>query len=693
MRAGTFPEGSGRGRPAWAALLLGASLAGGTAGADAAGLLNAACTPGAKSIVKDYKTLPGTDGRGHGMAAFHRGRNAAGVDVEYMMLPWSMDSGRGDGGLSFWNWDDPATWSAPRRRKHLPVPRLREAHSTPTTDMVGGDWRTWVLQATTGFSVYDLDSVASPSLRLDYAIAGAGAGGAGSPAACDGSCATSYDAAARDYSLGAVWSTALAAPYLYVAQADNGLNIYEFTDPADPGRVRWVRRLDKSWFGHRVNQVWVMGSLMVAAAVEGNYGVTLLDISEPGNPVRKRRYDLTTSPQTRNAYAWTLNGGRLYGAGKPKSGLNVSGLEIYDLNSADFSLGWVGEVAGGCGPGGYASIQDGFAHIGLSSCYHKINVATGAKVTPTNPAPAIGIAGADNDFATPFGNAVFVGNDHHTTPGSMVYCHAGARDATPPAVNARMPRDGAANVRTTAGVGVSFTDGLKQWTVGETTLPIRRRGATSGVAGHYSYQLNIVNFRPAVPFDRGTTYEVEVTPGVKDLADNGASPATGSFQTEAAVRGATFGDPAHRLAWSVRPDLQDGAVLYGDRRHEAASIPDVLKGRTWISPADASRAFPAEGTLLSLDLAGATDVYVCADDRDPARPPWLASGWADSGVDLEVAPEGEDDGRRMSCHSRSFPAGTVALGGAGGSASQYVVVIGPDAPEGGARHAQLLPNG
>jgi hypothetical protein len=496
-------------------------------------LLNATCTPGAKLLVTDYKNYPtNTIGRGHDMAAFVRGKNAAGVDQNYMMLVWSMDSGKGDGGLSFWSWDQPATWSAPSLKKHLPASQLREAHSTPVTNMVANDWRTWVLQATPGFSVYDLDSIASPKLVTTYGITGPSNGGAGSAAICAGTCAGSFDAATYDYDNGAVWFTALAAPYLYVAQAGNGLNIYRFTDPANPASISWVKRYDTSWFGHRVNQFWVRGNVGFASAVQDNYGVTVVDLSDPVNLVKIRQYGITSSPPIRNSYAWTLNGNRLYAATKAQGGTLPAGLAYYDIDPLTLALTQKKETAGQCSSGGYAAIQDGYAHVGLSICYQKIRISDFAKLAPTSPPYwAIGIQGADNDFVTPLGNTVFVGNDHHTTPGSMVLCHQAAKDTTRPTVNGRNPRSGVTGVKTTGGVGLSFTDNLKPWTISPATLPIRVKSTGALVPGYYSYQLNTVNFRPATPFAKGTVYEVVVTSGVKDLAGNGATASTATFTT------------------------------------------------------------------------------------------------------------------------------------------------------------------
>lgn len=646
--------------------------------APAEGLLDAACAPGQKLIVRDYKDHPANrTARGHDMAAFVRGKNGAGVDSDHLMLVWSQDSGKGDGGISFYNWDNPASWTAPKLRKHWPQSQLREAHGTSVTNMFAGDWRTWVLQATTGFSVVDLDSVVAPKLVANYTITGAAKGGQGSAAACSGGCAASYDAAARDYSEGAVWFLGLAAPYLYVAQSDNGLNIYRFTNAGNAGQIAWVKRLDKSWFGHRVNQVWVMGNLLVATTGQLNYGVTFLDISDPANPVKRGSYGLGTSPSTREVYSWTLNGRRLYGAARFKYRLNDPGLQVYALNGSGFAMSYVGGVRGACGAGGYVALQDRFAHVGLSTCYQKFDVNSLSPASPTNPPWGIGITGADNDFTTPFGNAVWIGNDHQAKPGSAILCHAAARDTNRPEVNGQMPPKGSSGVKVTTGVGLSFTDNLKHWTVGTGTLPIRRNGTSTPVAGYYSYQLNIVNFRPARTLDRGTTYNVVMNAGVQDLAGNGASGYSGSFQTASALNSAAWHDPDRRQ-WAVRADLQPGATLFGGSPARAVHVPEPLLARTWISPDAAAGDRDGAQPLLSLDLAEPAQVHVCHDDRDPAPPAWLAD-WADSGDGIGV----EEDGQRwaMRCRQRPFEPGEISLGGPDGAPRPYLVVLAPPVSE------------
>ena len=185
-----------RGVAAIVGLALG--LGAGMPAAHAAGILDAPCKPGQKLIVKDYQGAT-IASNGRGMAAFARGKDAAAVNTDYLMLVWSKNSGRSEGGITFYNWGTTSAWTVgqppkantPSLRFKISDSRIREAHSTPVTEMFANDWRTWVLQATDGFSVYNLDSVAAPVLVKNEVVAGA---------------------ANTDYSGGAVWFLALAAP-------------------------------------------------------------------------------------------------------------------------------------------------------------------------------------------------------------------------------------------------------------------------------------------------------------------------------------------------------------------------------------------------------------------------------------------------------------------------------------------------
>ena len=213
----------------------------------------------------------------------------------------------------------------------LPGPKLREAHSTPVTNMVGDDWRTWVLRPLLG-SRSTISTAWPPGTVTDLH----------DPRQREGRCRVSSDLrlelrrlvrrGAYDYDEGAVWFIALAAPYLYVAQAANGLNIYKFTNPANAASITWVKRYDVSWFGHRVNQFWVRGNLGIAAAVQANYGVTIVDLERPRPLVKLKQLrpdHVAADPQR---LCLDLERQRLYAATKAQTGGLVAGLAVYDID-------------------------------------------------------------------------------------------------------------------------------------------------------------------------------------------------------------------------------------------------------------------------------------------------------------------------------------------------------------------------
>jgi hypothetical protein len=198
---------------------------------------NAACTVGEQSsLIRDGQ---GSNLVGSDMVAVIRARNGGTSYGYYMAAPFSMDDGKGQGGLAFY---DISNWKAPVRKQRYEVDNIREAHGLGFTEMFGDSWRTAIVMGTKGFLVYDWDDIANPVLKKEYLIQGSSKGGIGSAASCSGSCVGSYDAydfgngKTYNYDNGVVWHLKLAAPYLYVANAENGLNVYRFSAPAIPRR-------------------------------------------------------------------------------------------------------------------------------------------------------------------------------------------------------------------------------------------------------------------------------------------------------------------------------------------------------------------------------------------------------------------------------------------------------------------------
>ena len=249
------------------------------------------------------------------------------------------------------------------------MPTLREAHSTPVTNMFADVWRTWVFQATKGFAVYNLASVPAPPI-LGRGMVPARPGCRASP--------TATTAAARSGS----WPW--RRPISMWPQADHGLNIYEFTDLADPGQVSLAERYPTSWFGHRVNPIWVRGNRPSSPRSRG------ITVSPPRtsaarrrwragllrpelNPADPQRLWLDAERQQALCRAPRRRGKRSPGARPSTSWTRRPG-----------SCGPNKEVAGQCSSGGLRGQPGHDAFIGLSNCVHRIGRDTRDTPSPSD---------------------------------------------------------------------------------------------------------------------------------------------------------------------------------------------------------------------------------------------------------------------------------------------------------------------
>jgi len=122
----------------------------------------------------------------------------------------------------------------------------------------------------------------------------------------------------------------------------------------------------------------------------------------------------------------------------------------------------------------------------------------------------------------------------------------------------------------------------------------------------------------------------------------------------------------------VSEGLKPGALVYGDREYTYVSVPDDLMDATYLTTANDDKGNSAKEYLVFTVSAPAT-VYVGFDNRATQLPGWLRD-WRDTKQSLRTT----DSGCRLKLYAKSFPAGTVALGGnkAPGAGSHYVVVIG-----------------
>src|SRR5205085_1540044 len=111
----------------------------------------------------------------------------------------------------------------------------------------------------------------------------------------------------------------------------------------------------------------------------------------------------------------------------------------------------------------YCGTQDQYVFSGAQFKVHKVDVSNamqhvevgqGQLFPPGDPNEEH----SDHGQVAPFGNLVFVGNDHGTGSGFIV--HAMAPDATKPIVKQVSPADGAHQQALTSRIGLALSDSI-----------------------------------------------------------------------------------------------------------------------------------------------------------------------------------------------------------------------------------------
>jgi len=144
------------------------------------------------------------------------------------------------------------------------------------------------------------------------------------------------------------------------------------------------------------------------------------------------------------------------------------------------------------------------------------------------------------------------------------------------------------------------------------------------------------------------------TPGATATPIPTATPTGTSVQ----LSGLQVSDTANAGAWSLQPNLQVGAVQYGDRGYTFATLPSGLVGAAWIRTAMASRAYTGN-PLVTFTISQQATVYVGIDTR-LTPPSWIDASWTTTGLTLT---NNEAAGyNTYALYAKTFPAGSVSLG-------------------------------
>ena len=417
----------------------------------------------------------------HGMLSMHQGK---------LVVVFAPDSGHAGGGFAFFDLDlaDPLKPQV-KLVKQVTSHHLREAHGYGYHHHAGRQYA--ALQSGAGVQFWDWTDVHDPKLVKILALPGI---------------------EPSDYIAGAWW-VFWQAPYVYVGGSSNGLYIVDARDVTNP---KLVNRIAPSRFKlDRVGPVFAVGNRLVMTNNQGS-GIATADISDPVNP---RWIDTDNSAAL---YSGLFNGGRVYVAGLYNN-LHILDVKENGLIRHRNSISIRGR-------GGYLSIQDGFAHVGSSGHYAKIDVRDPDRLKFVAHGSS-GIAKRDEDFATALGPYVLIGDDHGN--GSYWVRHAKEDDRTPPVVNMVSPANGAVEQALTARIGLTFTDQIDAGSANETTMIVRPRGGAP-LRGYYSSQTNTVNFSPAEPLSPDTVYEIEVA-GVRDYWGNPSPAFKSTFSTGGAL--------------------------------------------------------------------------------------------------------------------------------------------------------------
>lgn len=406
---------------------------------------------------------------GHGWVAMHRG---------YLVVIYSKDSGAGQGGINIVDVSDPRNAKSVVNLDNPVTHEIREPHGWGMRGDIA------CMQGNYGMLFWDFSDMSAPK-QVSYLKL--------------------PDIVVSDYDRG-LWWTCWQGGYVYGGGSGNGLYIVDARDPAAP---RFVKKVPTSQTGgFRVGPTFAIGNLLVIAGTD-QAGLSTLDIGDPENP------RLLGTVGGNVSYSSMVNGNSVVMAG---SNANDGYALFYDIADPTKirSLGRSSPAQGD--KGGYAGFADGFAFVGFSSKgFAKIDLSK--PNFPVVQTGTSGLSGRDEDFGTPLGNLVFVGNDH-PGQGSSLIPHQTAPDTKGPEVNMVVPADGAVNQPLTTRIGITLTDVPEGATLTPENFVVRPMGGAP-LEGWVAHQSAIANFSPKTPLKANTTYEVLVRAGgVTDYMGN-----------------------------------------------------------------------------------------------------------------------------------------------------------------------------
>lgn len=467
-----------------------------------------------------------------GVPATYPGRKAYGLNAGimhkgYFLTVFAPDSGAGPGGFLLYDVSNPRAIQLVKRL-YEPEGRtteFREAHALGSSTIAGRSYI--VLGTTKGVEFWDFTDINDIRQVKKLALPTVDGG---------------------DYT-NVSWQLWWQAPYVYVASANHGIYIVDAADPAQarladrgPGKPNPVPTGELG--GFRVGPIFTMGNHMVLSSMDNTDGFASLDISDPLNPKV-----LDTVQSNPNYYATCFDGHSLYAS------VRGAGARMFGYNLADRSRFVAEDNRLVIDEQLYCGTQDHYVFQGAQYRIHKIDVSNPQQHVEVGRGGMFAAGSSeeshsDHGQVAPFGNLIFIGNDHGS--GSAFMVHDRAPDTTPPTVRQVSPADGARQQALSSRIGLGLSDSVLPESVHAGSFIVRPLGGNT-LAGTYSVQLGIVNFAPTQALLPSTTYEVLLPAGgVKDYAGNPiATDYRATFTTGSAV------DIALAHHWSLARTLAD----------------------------------------------------------------------------------------------------------------------------------------
>jgi hypothetical protein len=404
------------------------------------------------------------------------GNNVAIYVDGYMVITFAPDSGLATGGWLVYDVSNPRQPALKHSVRSQQTQVFREPHSLPLA--IIGD-KTYVgVQTTVGIQIWDMTNPLETTMVGSLNLPGVNGG---------------------DYT-DVSWQFSWQFPYLYVSGGNRGVYIVDTSDVTQPELVTQVQTSRLG--GFRVGPIFAHGDRLYLANMDENARFSVLDLSDPTDPQL-----LDTIGVEIRYYAMAVLGDLLVGAGRDGD------LLVYQDREGSLELVRNYRIDG---DGLYLAFQDDFIHYGQQVNYRKLSFSDPRNVTILGTG-SLGVNDSDHGQVTPFGNLVFIGNDHGTGSGLIV--HQKAPDSTPPTIRWSFPANSAVNVPNGTAIGIMFSDNMDPATLRAANVRLETAGGAA-VPGTATYLYNTMQFRSNMPLAEDTTYRFTVSTGVKDVMGN-----------------------------------------------------------------------------------------------------------------------------------------------------------------------------